>query len=208
MSKNNLVSKDAESDFPTLTVPLALDQIDEDTKAALTLLREMIGDAKPIPEGLDATSVLYPWMVPTILEIPQATVQFLQNLRRIDPEDFRRSAAGLRWKEHEHADRIFSELRRRDPRDVDGNREWLGRALAVIGITGPLVMLAAAGIAVLLLKLGPVGVIAAIIALILGFIVLLSSVVIMIVLVAVNALLGGHGTLASAGTPAPLLASG
>lgn len=163
-------------------LPVDLELLKKNKEMALEMLNELSVD-DIFPKEI-SYSVLFPWMPAIILQAPQASVQILRDMRNanITQADFSRSAHNLRWREHELGNSIFNSIRHRDPNDVEGNRKVITDILIGIGIIGALAMLAAMTIALIFLKLGPIGLIASVVTLILGFIVLLASVAIMVVL--------------------------
>jgi hypothetical protein len=166
-------------------------QILAEMRSALARLQALPQDGPAAaPEAQAGEGLLLPfWMIPHILVQPQFTVELLEDLRRADfPQEVYRRSAHIDI--DRGADRVLSALQGRDPRNVEENRRIIGDVLTGLGIFAGLAMLAALSIALIFLKLGPVGVVFGIITLVLGFIVLLATALIMVVIAAVMALLG------------------
>src|ERR1700688_1180180 len=150
------------------------------------------GDLGTPVDAAYSSLVIPPWMVPHILAAPQDTLTFLDNLQRANlPHEAYVQLSRL--DPHATAGAIFNSVRGRDPRDVEGNREIIAKLMMGLGIFAGLAMWIALGAAIILLKLGPIGVVLGIIALFIGLAILVVTTVIMVIITIVRTIIGSSG---------------
>ena len=141
------------------------------------------------PDSPVDMSLIPPWMVPIILDFPQFTLEMLDDLHR-------RNFAQAEFKQFERIDpqetahRMFQAVQGVDPRDQERVRNIFNNVLLGLGIGGALVWWVALAGAIILLKLGPVGAVIGLIALILGFIILAIVAALMVIITIVKAIIG------------------
>ncbi|HVR40916.1 MAG TPA: hypothetical protein VMU84_17625 [Thermoanaerobaculia bacterium] len=156
----------------------------------LTELREALQIPIDTSGAGNAPASLIPlWMIPTILEFPQLTIQFLDELtaQRFPQHEFER------WRHvdaHRTASILFDSVRNENPSDTERIRKILSEVMMGLGIGGALAFWVALAIGLILLKLGPVGVVLAIIAMIVGFIILAVVTALIVIISVVKAILG------------------